>query len=324
MKTAAKLPHTKPEIAFITLACCTCSRPGMLERVLHKIKTMNLPEGINIELLIIDNDKELPARGVVEKLQKDFPIKINYYLEETRGIAVARNRLLREAINMQASHVALFDDDGLIEADWLINHIKYYRIYQNAYVISGPQYTWFDGEFPGFITRNNIFKCDTSKEKGEIIDSCATNNVFFPVEIIKHSNIWFDEKYGFMGGEDGDFFSRMTQNGYTIVFNPESIVKEVTDKTRANISWILSRSYFNGYTAAFWKLEYNNDFGSRFKYTMKALIILSLDCMALPFSILGGPTLFLNVLAITAKTLGKLMGCLYNKKTNYYEKVICY
>ena len=328
---------SKTDIKFIAVACCTCCRPDMLKMALANIRDLELPQDIKVELLIIDNDKNAFAKTVVEEFKKDFPIAIHYFVEETRGLASARNRLLEEAIKLGVSHIAMFDDDGLLDKNWLGSHIKFYNN-GSAHVIAGPQYTFFHGDFPNYITQNNIFKSGTTKPSGTKLKTCAANNVFFPVGIMTNSLIWFDKSYVFMGGEDGDFFNRVREAGYKIVFNPGAIAREITDKKRANAAWIISRSYYNGYSGAFLRFKgakngkpspkfLSSFLAKKFHplprgegiYLVKTLIIFIIDCLLLPFSILAGRTLFFNTLGITAKNLGKLAGCIKNRPINHYE-----
>ena len=83
-------------------------------------RNMKKPENIKIDLLVVDNDKNASAYDVASAFNAI------YFVEEQRGIAKARNKVLKEAIKLGASHIAMFDDDGLLDENWLINHIDFY------------------------------------------------------------------------------------------------------------------------------------------------------------------------------------------------------
>jgi len=305
----------KTDIKYILVACCTCLRPETLRKSLETYKNLKKPENISIDLLVVDNDKEASAYDVASEFEAI------YFVEEQRGIANARNRVLKEAVNLGASHIAMFDDDGLLDENWLINHIEFYK--NNVVnVVSGPQYVHFDKKYPKYITENNIFKTGTTKKNGQILKSCATNNVFMQLDIVKEHIILFNaEKYIFMGGEDGDFFSRITDAGFVLKFNKNSIVKELIEDNRANIDWILNRYYYNGYSGGYLKFGDSKNKLKKFLYLFKTAVVFGLDSAFVAPSRLLGKTVYYNVLGMSLKTKGKLEGAYFAKPLNYYEKI---
>jgi len=305
----------KIRIEYIIVACCTCLRPETLRKSLETYKNLKKPENIRVDLLIVDNDKEASAYDVA----KEFGAI--YVVEENRGIANARNRVLKEAINLGATHIAMFDDDGLLDENWLINHIDFYNN-NEVNVISGPQYSHFEKAYPKYITHNNIFKSDTTKKTGQILKSCATNNVFMQLDIVKDKNIYFNaEKYIFMGGEDGDFFRRVTEAGFILKFNKDAVVKELIEDNRANIEWILNRYYYNGYSGAYLKFGESKNNKKKIFYLLKTMLIYGLDTALIIPSMLFGKTAYYNMLGMSLKTKGKIEGAIILKPLNYYEKV---
>lgn len=312
---------TKPEISSIAISCNTYKRPDFLKMCLEGIGNLSLPESIRIEVIVVDNDTEASGRAVVEQVSKNFPLKINYFVEEKRGLSNARNRLLKEAVNGGFSHIALLDDDDVADTNWLLELVDLYRKDDRAYIIAGPQYAQFLGEFPDYLTNNNIFVKSTTKKKGEIRKICATNNVFLPTELVSEANVWFDPSFVFMGGEDGDFFTRAGLAGYTIVFNPDAIVREINDKGRVNLRWIFNRCYYNGYSASFLKFKEKNSALKRTMYIVKSIIICLLDILLIPFSLIKGLTGFFNALGILCKNYGKLKGAVVLKSLNYYQNL---
>ena len=311
----------RSKIEYILVSCCTYKRPKMLALALIHLRRLNLPKNIKVEVLIVDNAPDYPAIDVVNNFSKNFPTKIHYVQEHNRGLSFARNRLLREAESLGATHIALFDDDGLVDENWLIEHIEAYQA-TDAHIISGPQYTWFSKNYPRYITHNNIFKSSSSKKFGTTLNACATNNVFLPVDVYSTNGLYFDEIYVSMGGEDGDFFNKLSKLGYKIIFNPKAIVKEITDETRASIFWVISRSYYNGYSGALLKFKYNNKWQNKIFYILKTFFIILLDCIWVLLSMFFGATCLLNAFCLLAKNLGKLMGVLKGTMINYYAKQV--
>ena len=309
----------KPEIKSIAISCNTFLRPEILEKTLKSIANLKIPKGVEIKVLVVDNDANATAKPVIDYIKADFPFEIIYKIEEKRGLANARNRLLQEAINLGVSHIAILDDDDVADENWIKNLVELYQTQDHAYIISGPEYCCFDGEFPDYLTNNNIFVKKTTKKKGEIRKVCSTHNAMFPLKIVTESNIWFDKSFVFMGGEDGDFFYRAGKAGYTIVFNPDAIVREINGKDRVNVRWILSRNYYNGYSGSY--LQYKNKPKTlkRHLYLTKLFFICILNLIITPLSLILGATVFFNVLGLSSKNLGKFIGAIKLQPMNYYE-----
>ena len=293
----------------------------MLEKALQSIDSLALLTDIKTALLVVDNDENETARSVVESFQHTSKIPVYYVVEPQRGIAFARNRVLKEAINLNASHIAFFDDDEVLEKDWLCNHINFYNNNSNVLISSGPTYSKFNANYPGYIKNNKIFKTSTTKKTGAIRNICASGNVFFPVSVAKDTDLWFDNRFVFMGGEDGDFFTRASRAGYTIVWNNDAINYELIGIQRANLKWILNRHYYNGYSGAMLKFFDKKKRISEILYVIKTLTALLICLVLLIPSLLAGLTMFFNILGLTLKNKGKIDFVLTNKPLDYYKDV---
>ena len=311
----------KEKIEFILIALCTCKRPKMLSTALESINALKLPDSIKTEVLIIDNDIEQSAISAVENFKNKTNLVVHYSVEPQRGIANARNKLLEEAINLGATHIAMFDDDEILDEDWLLKHIELYDKYESSIISSGPTTNRFVDDFPDYITQNYVFKTKTTKETGEQRQMCASGNVFFPVSIAADKKIYFDNAYVFMGGEDGDFFNRASIAGYSIIWNNEAIAHELIGKERANLKWILNRNYYNGYSGARVRFKNNNKKYLKLLYLMDVLFVLILDIVVFLPSVLLGRVMFFNILGLIFKNAGKLSGLIKAEPINYYENI---
>ena len=316
--------QTKPiktNIEYVLISCCTCKRPKMLSEALNSIKKINFPENIKVEVLVCDNDATRSGEIAVKEFEQTSEIKIHYVVEEERGIAPARNRVLKEAVNLNASHVLFFDDDEVIEPNCLLEHIKLYETNANAYISSGPAFNTFTKNFPNYIKKNIVFNYSTTKKTGQERETCATNNVFFPVSLVKDYDVYFSLEYKFMGGEDGDFFKRAREKGFTIIWNNEAIIYEMVSEARANLPYVLKRNHYNGFSSGLLKLKEENFNKKRNVYILRNLIIaLFYFCLAIP-SILLGLTIFFNVISLGLKAKGKFDAVTQNRSLNFYQNI---
>lgn len=311
---------TKSKIEYIVIACCTYKRPASLEKMLNSLAQLTYPENIKTEILIVDNDTDKSAKPVVDKYNNLLDVTIHYAVEEKLGLANVRNKALTEALNLNATHLAFIDDDEVVDADWLLNHIEFYEEYPYIHISSAPTFSRFEKKYPNYITKNNVFKTFSTKPHGQLRAHCATGNVFFPLDIIKKHEIYFDTEHNFIGGEDGAFFLAITKLGYNIGWNTKAANYELVGDDRANISWIIKRKYFNGYSGALLSFEKKKGFAKRFFYIVEKIITIFIDLILLLFSILLGRTCFLNCLGWVAINAGKLFAAIYLNPIVYYQK----
>lgn len=311
----------KTEVAYVVIAVCTCLRPKMLKNSLLSVNEITFPENIKVEVLVVDNDKEQSAKGIVDELKQTLKCPTHYFVEENRGIAYARNRVLTEAVNLGASHILFFDDDELLTEDVLVRHIEMYNKTPDAYIVSGPTISKFEDSYPTYIKKHMVFKQSTTKKTGLKRDRCASGNVFFPTNMTKDHDLVFDTKYVFMGGEDGDFFNRASKLGFNIVWCNEAVIEEVVPPARANIPYILKKCYYNGFAGTQEKFKENNKPIKRYSYLVKtSFVLLANIIMVLPALVLGLPGFF-NALGTTARTYGKLCATIRTKPCDFYRNI---
>lgn len=310
-----KLITEKSEITKIIIACCTYKRAKKLERLLNNLCELNYPNDIETEILIVDNDFEQSAKDVVEKFRNK--LNINYVVEEEKGLSNVRNKALMEAIQLGASHIAFIDDDEIADINWLINHIKFYNKFEEIYISSGYTYKKFEYNYPNYILKNRIFKTPHAKKLGEHRETCATGNVFFPLNIVNENKIYFSNEFNKSGSEDTDFFSRINKSGFKIGWNCNAINYEIIGKERATINWILKRAFHIGFSVALRECKANPQI--RGKYILSRSFTIIWDSFYSIVSIFLGITKFINAVTLLSKDIGKLFGALILKNNNYYQ-----
>ena len=230
------------EIKYVLLACCTYNRPSLLEKSLLSIKKLCIPKEIKVEVLVVDNDVEASADSVVQSFSNQSGFKTHYVIEKNRGLAFARNKILDVAKELGVTHIMIFDDDEIFLEDSLISHINLSSSFSEEIVSSGCCINTFDEKTPKFIKNNLIYKKKTTKVNKSLKSSCATDNLFLPMSIIKKHNLKFSNEFIFMGGEDIDFTNKIHNLGYKIVQNNDSILYEPVIKNRKKaISLLQSR-----------------------------------------------------------------------------------
>lgn len=307
----------KPKISHIVIAVCTYKRKSELERCILSLSKMNFPD-IKTEILIVDNDQNRSGECVFEKFKNQ--LDIHYVVEENQGLSNVRNKALKEAINLGGSHLAFIDDDEIADIDWLINHVDFYNRFEEIFISSGPTYKKFDKDYPDYIINNSVFSVISRKELGTFKKTCASGNVFFPLDIVRENNIYFDEKYNFSGSEDTDFFGRLSKAGYKIGWNYNAVNFEIVQSSRANVKWILKRAFHNGYSVSMTKFPDKKFNFNRIFYAFKKFIALIINLFTIIFSIPFGMTVILNSFVRFNKNFGKFYGTIFPIKRKYYGR----
>lgn len=308
----------KSKITHIIIAICTYKRENELERCLLSLCDINHPENIKTDILVIDNDSNKSAEKIAEKFQTR--LNIYYTVENKQGLSNARNKALNEALNLGASHLAFIDDDEIADKNWLICHIDFYNKFKEIYISSGPTYKKFEQNYPDYIVNNTVFKVNSSKNLGAVKKTCASGNVFFPLNIIKENNIYFDERFNLSGSEDTDFFGRLYKAGYKIGWNYNAINYEIVSPQRANVKWILKRAFHNGYSVSMTKFLGKKFNLKRIIYIIEKIFTLVVNSLTVLISLPFGLTKILNSLVRFNKNSGKLCGAICSKSKTYYGK----
>lgn len=308
----------KLPISYVMICCCTYKRAEKLERLLDNLMGINYPKNIKTEILVVDNDEGKSAERVVSKFSQK--LSIHYVSEIHKGLSNARNAALRESMNYGASHIAFIDDDEIADINWLVNHIEFYQKFEDIYISSGPTYKKFENNYPSYIINNSVFTTNSSKQLGDYKKTCASGNVFFPLNIIKDSNIYFSIDFNFSGSEDTDFFSRLSERGYKIGWNYNAVNFELINDERANIKWILNRAFHNGYSVSLTRFLNQENFYKRLFYIIEKFFTLLINFIIIIFSIPFGMTKFLNSVTRFVKNVGKFLGAILLRRRNYYGK----
>lgn len=102
----------------------TRNRSKTLSHALQSIAEMTAPEGIEYEILVIDNDStDDTASEVKSKAIEDS--RIRYFFEKRIGASYSRNVGVNEA---QGDILLFIDDDVIVEKNWLT---AYWRFFEN-------------------------------------------------------------------------------------------------------------------------------------------------------------------------------------------------
>lgn len=99
-----------------TVIVCTYNRCQSLPSCLAALASQEGVQGIDWEVLVVDNKSSDDTPKTVERLSRELPIKVRYVREAQQGLNYARNRGVASS---QGTHFTFVDDDIRVSPQWL-------------------------------------------------------------------------------------------------------------------------------------------------------------------------------------------------------------
>ncbi len=229
----------------VTVILCTYNRCQSLVKVLDSVAASTVPDWIDWEVLVVDNNSSDRTRDVAEDFCRRYPGRFRYLLEPHQGKSYALNTGIREA---RGDVLAFVDDDVTVESTWLQNLTA--GLCSDEWAGAGgrilprwtcappswlPVKTWF-GLAP-------LTMFDLGLKAGPLTDAPFGTNMAF------HRRVF--EKYGIFrtdlgpgpdsnirNNEDTEFGRRLLTAGERLRYEPSALVYHPVQENR------LRRDYF--------------------------------------------------------------------------------
>lgn len=251
----------------LCIGICTYKRPVMLKKCLHSLQEMIKPDGIDICIIVSDNDKEASAKPIIDYFKLQSTIPLYYCIEEKKGIAYNRNNILIVSNNLNGSELAFIDDDEFADKLWLITLWNYY-ISIDVDVVWGWVKTIYPSKTPKWIIDGNFFQLPKYNTGIQLFTAYTGNVLLNLTKIVNLNGIFFDEEC-FSLGEDEDFFMRVANKGCIIHYLAEAVVYETLAEERMNELYYLKRLFLTKNNKKIFK---NLNFISRLKIVRSGLL----------------------------------------------------
>lgn len=228
----------------IAAVICTFNRCVSLRRTLETLCELDIPPGLEWEVLIVDNNSKDSTREVCEEFRTRLPIRSVF--EERQGLSAARNRATRETM---AEVMAFTDDDVDVDQGWLVALRRAAGIYTDGAFFGGKILPRWEGRPPAWMTRHSreISGVTMHFDRGDaakIVE--GKGDTFFGANMAFRRRVFqggrgFSEELGvkgktFVPGEESDFMRGLLATGEKGYYVPEMIVyhrnpvKRMTEK----------------------------------------------------------------------------------------------
>jgi cellulose synthase/poly-beta-1,6-N-acetylglucosamine synthase-like glycosyltransferase len=142
---------------------------------------------------------------------------------------------------------------------------------------------------------------------GQLLDSCATNNTLVARAVFDQVSE-FDEQFQLSGADDLHFFRRVHRAGFKQVWCAEALVSESVTPDRANIRWLMRRSFRGGNGAVLVESALDRRVLTRVLRFLKAWLRIAQGGLGVVVSVFRGRALFAHSLRRMSLGVGMLAG----------------
>ena len=231
---------------LIDILMCTFRRP-MVGEAIEAIGREKLPPNAAMRLVIADNDDTDSAREVVARAAASLPFPCHYIHAPARNISLARNACLDAATQRGADWILSLDDDETVQPDWLIELMEAV-IRGDADGGFGTVQAIYPQDAPAWVSALDLHSSHPEHYGKVWLKTGNSGNV----ALRWHGMPWSDQRYdlsrGVTGGEDTEFFLRLSGMGVRLLAAPRAVGTEPVPPTRQTLEWLAVRRYRMGQT----------------------------------------------------------------------------
>jgi len=233
----------------ISVILCTYNRCESLRTALASVARSTLPESVDWEVLVVDNNSSDQTSTVVREFSDKHPARFRYLFEPKPGKSHALNSALQTT---SSAVVAFMDDDVVVEPAWLANLTS--GLKDPAYAGAGgkilPQWMappplWLPTTERYGLAPLAMF--DLGAESGPLNEAPFGTNMAFRRNVFERYG-GFRTDLGPRPGseirnEDTEFGRRVLEAGERLRYEPSAVVYHEVSKARLNQIYFLRWSF---------------------------------------------------------------------------------
>ena len=185
------------ENPLISVIIPTLNRYQYLKDVFRDLENQTYK---NFEVIVVDQTDAFDST-----VYQGWSLNLKFWKQDEKALWLARNSAIQAA---NGEFILMYDDDSLIESDWIENHIKCIDFYQ-AEISSGASISVVGGVVPSHYS---YFRWS---------DQIDTGNVLIQRTVFQKIGL-FDRQFEKQRMGDGEFGLRAYLNGFKNISNPKS------------------------------------------------------------------------------------------------------
>lgn len=230
---------------LLSVIVCTYNRPQLISGLLRSLFQQETDGSFNYEVLVVDNDPQGRAKGVILKSVPEFQDRLRYLHEPNRGKSNALNAGILAA---KGDIVAFTDDDVIVDTKWLMSINQCFDQY-DCDCIGGRVLPQYPENTPEWIKVNQDLLCGpiVYHDYGEEIKLYQKPmieffgaNMAFKRSVIQDKNLFRTDLGVGTGklGEDTELFNRFLQNKKKIYYCGKALVWHPVELERTTLAYI--------------------------------------------------------------------------------------
>jgi len=236
----------------ITVIVCTYNRSQSLPNALASLAAQTVPEPIEWEVLVVDNNSTDHTHEVVEEYSRRYPGRFRYVSELQQGLSYARNSGIR---NSRSKVLAFVDDDAIAEPDWLWNLTS--ALWEGECAGAGGQIVPFwTKPIPGWLSTDDprtfgaFGRFEPGTGAGPLTRPPYGSNMAFRREVFQKYGV-FRADLGrsgsnLLGREDVEFGNRLLAAGERLRYEPCAVIHHVVPESRLKKSFVMRWWFWYG------------------------------------------------------------------------------
>ncbi len=229
---------------------CTWNRAWLLEQTLDHFTKLQIPQEVDWELIVVDNNSTDSTRAVVEQFSTLIPIR--YIFEETSG----KTHAVNTAINaVTGDYVIWTDDDVIPDPEWLQAYVSAFKERPSAGIFGGPIVPHFANGRPEWLTNCWTVVCgayglfDLGQTPRRLVHNSAPWGANYVVRSDVQRQFRYNARFGMMGkkrigGYETEMLSRALLAGVEGWWVPNARVGHFIRDDQLSIAFL--RRYFIG------------------------------------------------------------------------------
>jgi glucosyl-dolichyl phosphate glucuronosyltransferase len=233
----------------------TYNRCEQLPRVFESLRDAAIPAGLDVQVLVVDNNSTDRTRYVVADEAKLWGGRLRYVLESKQGKSYALNTAIQQTAG---ELIGIFDDDQEMDVNWFNAIVEAFQ-QPDVDFISGPvkprwdfaqMPQWFPQDYRAVIgwVDGGEQVCEFGSDDYEGI--MTGGNSVMRRRVIERVGL-YDTRLGrsnrnLLGGEDQDFYERMLAAGCRGQYHPKLVMHFQVAPSRVTKKYYREWCHWNG------------------------------------------------------------------------------
>jgi succinoglycan biosynthesis protein ExoM len=222
----------------VSICIATYRRRFGLARLLESLSRMKVPDGVRVEVIVVDNDPASDPAAAPGAEAVPYPLR--WLREPRRNIAYARNLALA---NARGEWVAFADDDEAVDEHWLAAYWERASEGEcDGYF--GPVQPQLEAWYTPWLELSFFERARFASGTRITNLGAHTCNAFVRRALLRDAR--FDPAFGRSGGEDTALFRRLAARGARFEWCEGAVVREFVPAERHRPGWLARRAFRGG------------------------------------------------------------------------------